>query len=306
VNGRGVVIESGLRATSRASRIRVVIALGVVAAGYFLQDPVLDVPYHAAQRMLGIVPSPVPHTLLCSALNLLFVLRLSWWVVVTGLVVWIDRTGIVEVLRCDRRQVDYFLKGLAIGLAVMMAAILGIVAFGDAQLHASPGSFAAHVGYGAAWVAGMIVVSAAEEVLFRCLILILMARLFGMRVALVASALAFSLVHVANPEASAIWMVRLFAAGLLLAYSVFRSGTIWWGIGYHAGWNLASAPLFGAAGSGYILQGRIFTFVPAGSALITGGAVGPEGSVLAFVAVVVATVLLLLTVPSPNGDVFPH
>lgn len=301
-----MVIESEWRATSRASRIRVVIALGVVAAGYFLQDPVLDVPYHAARRLLGIVPSPVPHTLLCSAFNLLVVLRLSWWLVVTGLVAWIDRTGIVEVLRCDKRQAGYFLKGLAIGLAVMMATVLGIVAFGDAQLHASPGSFAVHVGYGAAWVVGEIVGAAGEEVLFRALILILMARLFGMRVAMVVSALAFSLVHGANPGASAIWMVRLFAAGLLLAYAVFRSGAIWWGIGYHAGWNLASAPLFGAAGSGYMDQGHIFTFVPAGSALITGGAVGPEGSVLAFVAVVVATVLLVLTVPSRDGDVLRH
>ena len=91
-------------------------------------------------------------------------------------------------------------------------------------------------------------------------------------------------------------MVRLFGAGLLLAYSVLRSGSIWWAIGYHAGWNWASAPLFGAAGSGYSDQGHIFTFLPTGPAIITGGSVGPEGSALAFIAVIVATAVLLLTI----------
>ncbi len=79
---------------------------------------------------------------------------------------------------------------------------------------------------------------------------------------------------------------------MLLAYAVYRTRSFWWSIGYHAGWNWASAPLFGAAGSGYLNQGHLLDFTPTGSAWITGGAVGPEGSIFAFVAVLCACGLL--------------
>jgi len=83
-----------------------------------------------------------------------------------------------------------------------------------------------------------------------------------------------------------------------LAYAVYRTGSLWWSVGYHAGWNWASAPLFGAAGSGYLDQGHLFDFLPYGSVWLTGGAVGPEGSLFAFLAVVMAFVLLRKTLPS--------
>lgn len=283
----------------KSRHLRTVIALAVVVAGYFLQDSSLTVLYHSARTWLGILPAATPHTLVCSAFNLLVAIRLIWWIAITALVAVIDPPGIAAVLHYDKRQATNLLKGLAIGLAVMAAAILTIVAVGDAQLSPSPGSVTVHAAYGAGWLIGETLGAAGEELLFRGLILVLTARLFGIRAAIIVSALAFSLAHGANPGASYIWMVRLGAAGLLLAYSVLRSGSLWWAIGYHAGWNFASAPLFGAAGSGYIDQGHIFTFLPTGSNLITGGAVGPEGSVFAFVAVVIATILLLTTTP-PN------
>jgi len=145
--------------------------------------------------------------------------------------------------------------------------------------------------------------AAGEEILFRGLIFLGLRRLGGTTLALVGSALAFSLVHGANPGASTIWMMRLFAQGLLLAYAVVRTGTLWWSIAYHAGWNWASAPIFGAVGSGYTDQGHLMTLTPSGSFLITGGDVGPEGSIFAFVAVAVATGLLFLTTRSKEKGV---
>ena len=61
------------------------------------------------------------------------------------------------------------------------------------------------------------------------------------------------------------------------------------------GASQTSAPLFGAAGSGYLNQGHPFEFTPRGSVSITGGAVGPEGSVYAHLAMLVALILLVVT-----------
>jgi membrane protease YdiL (CAAX protease family) len=244
-----------------------------VVAAYFLEDTILTTPYHQTRAWLGISSSP-PNTLLCAAYSILVSFRLLWWLIIAGSVAFIDPPGITPFLRHHQRQVIYLLKGLAIGFSVMVATVLMIVAVGDAQLRLSPGSASIHAACGIAWLLAEIVGAAGEEVLFRGLILVLASRLLGMRMAIVISALAFSLAHGANPGASYIWMVRLAAAGMLLGYSLFRSGTLWWGIGYHAGWNFASAPLFGAVGSGYLDQGHIFAFLPSGNALVTGGPVG--------------------------------
>ena len=256
----------------RKSQLRAVIAIVVVAAAFLLQVTLVTSAYQLVRRWLGISPPP-PKTLLCSAYSLLMSFRLIWW--------------------------------LAIGFAVMAAAVLMMVAVGDAQLHSSLGSAPLRVAYGAAWLLAEILGAAAEEILYRGLILVLITRLCGKRTAIVTSAFAFALGHGANPGASYVWMVRLAVAGLLLAYSVFRSGTVWWGTGYHAGWNFSSAPLFGAVGSGYLDQGSIFTFLPSGSALITGGPVGPEGSAFAFLAVVIGIGFIVLTVP-PNEQRHYH
>jgi hypothetical protein len=282
----------------RKSQLRTMTAIGVVVAAFLLQVTLVTSAYQLVRRWLGISPPP-PNMLLCSAYSLLTSFRLIWWLAIAALVAVIDPPGVAPVLRPDKRQAIYFLKGLAIGFAVMAAVVLMIVAVGDAQLHSSPGSAPVHMAYGVAWLLAEILGAAGEEVLYRGLILVLVTRLFGKRTAIVTSAFAFALAHGANPGASYVWMVRLAVAGLLLAYSVFRSGTVWWGTGYHAGWNFASAPLFGAVGSGYLDRGSIFTFLPSGSALITGGSVGPEGSAFAFLAVVVGIGFLVVTVP-PN------
>lgn len=107
----------------------------------------------------------------------------------------------------------------------------------------------------------------------------------------------FSVLHLGNPGANLVWLLRLFVQGVLLAYAVYRTGSVWWSIGYHTGWNWASAPLFGAAGSGFLDQGHLLDFKPIGSAWITGGTVGPEGSVYAFLAVLCAFGLLITVTP---------
>lgn len=283
-------------APSRKKALRTAIAIGVVVAAMVLQDTLLRSVYEHMREWLGI-PVPPANTFVCSAYSLLTGLRLTWWLAVVALITFMDPPGISPFLRLERSQAMNFVKGVAVGLLVMTATVLMIAVVGDAQIHSSGGSAATRAAQAVAWFLAKVVSAAGEEVLYRGLLLILVTRLLGMRAGMAISALAFVAGHGANPGASTIWMVRLAIAALLLAYSVFRSGAIWWATGYHAGWNFASAPLFGAAGSGFHDQGTVFTFRASGSAWITGGPVGPEGSVFAFLAVLLGIGLLVLTVP---------
>ncbi len=193
----------------------------------------------------------------------------------------------------DARLAHRVLLGTGTGLTVMAAAILAIVVSGSAHITYSTQPPWAAAAYGLGWFVFDLLGAAGEELYGRGAVLLVAAAFLGWRGALVASGLTFVALHLGNPGASPIWLLRLFFQGVLLAYAVFRTGSLWWSIGYHTGWNWASAPLFGAAGSGYLDAGHIFDFTPRGPSLITGGAVGPEGSFFAFLAVVAAAFLLI-------------
>ena len=277
---------------------RAIAILAMVAVGIYLQNPVTEKILQGARAWFPMRLTPAPDVLLSSTYLLIVAVRLLWWAALAGFAYLVDKDASHDVFRRNTQPFALFLKGLGIGLLVMAGTILAIVALGDAQLKASSGTAWTHVLYGGKWFLGEVVGAAGEELLYRGLILVAVSRIVGTKAAIFVSAFAFSLGHILNPGASLIWMIRLFVAGLLLCYSVLRTGSLWWAIGYHAGWNWMSAPFFGAAGSGYIDEGHIFSFVPTGPNWVTGGAVGPEGSAFAFLAVLLGALLLLVTAPS--------
>jgi hypothetical protein len=71
--------------------------------------------------------------------------------------------------------------------------------------------------------------------------------------------------------------------------SIWATGSAWWAIGCHAGWDWAETYFYGTADSGLPAQSHYLTTSPAGNVLWSGGTDGPEGSLL-----VLGTILLLL------------
>ena len=99
----------------------------------------------------------------------------------------------------------------------------------------------------------------------------------------------FGSIHVSNPGES--WL-GIFAAafiGFVFCVSVRVTGSAWWAIGCHAAWDWAETYFYGTADSGMVAPGHYLTTSPAGKQFWSGGADGPEGSVL-----VLGVVLLLL------------
>ncbi|WP_158543426.1 CPBP family intramembrane glutamic endopeptidase [Dyella solisilvae] len=260
---------------------------------YFLQDPVERATWSPLQRLAELTFSTNGQMSLANYAGLM-VFRLIWnALLVAAVLVLLGRPCDGFPLR-DRAGVRHFAIGLLTGLVVMVFAILSIAGLGDAIISASGESVVSALFYGGGWLASDAVGALGEELYGRAAILLVAERFFGWKAAIVISGLMFSMVHIGNPGASAIWLVRLGAQGALLAYAVYRTRSLWWSVGYHTGWNWASAPLFGAAGSGYLDEGHLFDFNPHGSTWITGGAVGPEGSLFAFLAVMLALSFLLI------------
>ena len=69
-------------------------------------------------------------------------------------------------------------------------------------------------------------------------------------------------------------------------------------MGNHASWDFAQSFVFGVPDSGLITNNHLMNSSFHGPAWLTGGTVGPEGSVMAFVAVGIAAALFVFVYPA--------
>jgi hypothetical protein len=133
-----------------------------------------------------------------------------------------------------------------------------------------------------------------EELLFRLVLFRLLEEALGTGVAALLSALFFGLSHAANPGASP-GSVFFLAAGMgsLLAFAYAATRNVWFPVGLHMGWNFAEGCLFGLPNSGQTDPVQILHTAVSGPAILTGGAFGPEGSLLLFALTLIGTATLV-------------
>ena len=207
-----------------------------------------------------------------------------------------------------------FAMGLAVGLGTMCLLMLalklaGVAVFAGALLHGVD-----ILKWGALWAFAFLLVALAEEYLMRGFLQFELARAvasiaarMGHRPALqkrvgfwVAAgffSLLFGLLHGNNPGESPIGLVSAALIGMVFAYSLWRTGSLWWAIGYHAAWDWAQSFLWGVADSGGVSQHRWLNTMPKGNVLLSGGATGPEGSAFIFLIAILTVAIIALTLP---------
>lgn len=99
----------------------------------------------------------------------------------------------------------------------------------------------------------------------------------------------FGLMHTGNGGENWIGIFAAAAIGFVFCASIYVTGSAWWAIGFHAAWDWAETFFYGTADSGLPAQGSLLVAKPSGNVLWSGGADGPEGSLL-----VLAVILLTL------------
>lgn len=88
--------------------------------------------------------------------------------------------------------------------------------------------------------------------------------------------------HIGNAGETLSGVLIAGLVGLLLCYSLRKTGSLWFALGFHAAWNFTQSAIFGFNNSGGGAPVSVFQPHLSGSAWLTGGWVGPEGSLLAF------------------------
>lgn len=130
-----------------------------------------------------------------------------------------------------------------------------------------------------------LVVATTEELLERRLLFPVFERSLGTWLALGLSAAWFGVSHLGNPHAGPAAALGIaLGGGVAYTLAFIATRRVWLSIGLHWGWNSALGPLFGLQVSG--LDRAVFgpALLPAGPALWTGGAFGPEAGLVALLA----------------------
>jgi hypothetical protein len=79
--------------------------------------------------------------------------------------------------------------------------------------------------------------------------------------------------------------------------SLWRTGSLWWAIGFHTSWDWAQSFLYGVPDSGLIAQYHLLATHPVGKPILSGGSTGPEGSIFIVAILVLISLIILFTLP---------
>jgi uncharacterized protein len=187
-----------------------------------------------------------------------------------------------------------FFEGLLWGLAAECATMFTLFLTGNVSFHGYDLTGSAVLRYGLLWAAAFLVVGFFEEFLFRGYPQFTLASGIGFWPAAFVLSGLFWLGHMGNPGETWVGGLGLLLAGLVFCASLRLTGNLWFAIGLHASWDWAETYFFGVADSGVPANGHLLNTTLTGNKWMTGGTVGPEGSVVELVIVSAVIGLLFL------------
>jgi len=190
-----------------------------------------------------------------------------------------------------------FWQGLVWGLVMISATILlirllGGFSFGELALQGP-----ALWGYAVLWGLVFLAVGLFEEFFFRGYTQFTLASGIGFWPAATMISAVFGAWHLGNKGEDIAGALSVFVIGMFFCLTLRRTGNLWFAVGLHASFDWGETFLFSVPNSGIVAPGHLLNSSFHGPVWLTGGTVGPEGSVLAFVVVALATVIFSRAFP---------
>jgi membrane protease YdiL (CAAX protease family) len=173
-----------------------------------------------------------------------------------------------------------FWKGAPFGFASITAILLALYAlsvysFGERMLQGR--DILVYFGlYASIFVVGAV----GEEFLCRGYVQFTLSTGFGFWPASIVTSAIFGLLHLLNSGEAVLGALSAAAVGFLFCLFLRKTGSLWMPIGFHFGFNWGESFFYGAPDSGTKVPHRFLDAQFAGPTWLTGGSVGPEGSVV--------------------------
>ena len=173
-----------------------------------------------------------------------------------------------------------FWQGVLLGFGsitalLLVMRLLGVFYFGRVALHGSD-----IWKWAAAYALVFVLVALREEFRARGYGLFNLSAGIGFWPAAILSAAYFGYSHHGNSGEDWIGLLNAGAFGLLACFLLRTTGNLWMPIGLHAAFDWGETYFYGVADSGQTLPGHLLNSSSSGPAWLSGGTVGPEGSLL--------------------------
>ena len=152
------------------------------------------------------------------------------------------------------------------------------------------------------WGVYFLLVALFEDFLFRGYSQFTLARGIEFWPAAVLLACTFGLIHRGN--AGERWSGLLLAGliGLFFCLTLRRTGTLWFAVGFHAAWDWGETFFYSVPNSGTVEKGHLLSSTLHGPEWLTGGSVGPEGSVFCFLVIALVWIAFDRIYPRPASS----
>jgi membrane protease YdiL (CAAX protease family) len=147
--------------------------------------------------------------------------------------------------------------------------------------------------WGLIWGFAFLMVGLFEEYSLRGYALHTLADGIGFWPAAIVLALVFARLHMGNSGETRIGVVATGLFALFAAATLRATGDLWLAVGAHAGWNWGQSFFYGVNDSGMQAPGHLLNSKQLNPAWLSGGTVGPEGSVITLVLWALMTVVFL-------------
>jgi uncharacterized protein len=185
----------------------------------------------------------------------------------------------------------------AISLLIFSLYGLHVFFFGHITLHGN--RIMRFTGF---WAAYFLLVGLFEEFLLRGYSQFTLARGIGFWPAAITLSCVFGLIHLRNGGEQ--WPGLLAAAfiGFFFCLTLRRTGNLWFAVGFHAAWDWGETFFYSVPDSGTRFPGHLLNSSLHGPPWLSGGTVGPEGSVVCFLTIAVVWIAFDRIYRGSNGS----
>jgi uncharacterized protein len=141
-----------------------------------------------------------------------------------------------------------------------------------------------------------------EEFLFRGYAQLALGEGIGFWPAAILLSLSFGYIHLSNGGENFVGAAGVAIVGLLFAFTLKRTGNLWYAVGLHMSFDWGETFLYSVPNSGEVLRGHLSNALLQGPVWLTGGTVGPEGSVFCFVTMGLQFLVVMWLFPAKKTE----
>jgi membrane protease YdiL (CAAX protease family) len=215
-------------------------------------------------------------------------------VLATAILALIERRSLLAYGYQGKAKAVRFVSGLVWGFVALSVFVFvlwkaRLLAFDGELLHGS-----AILKYALGWGLMFLIVAFFEESTLRGYLQFTLTRGIGFWWGALLLSLLFGFGHGTNPGETPVGLFSAAGIGLVFCISLWYTGSLWWAVGFHASWDWAESYFYGTSDSGMVIRGHLLGEHPIGSLLWSGGATGPEGSILILALIVIIALLMWL------------